>query len=390
MRVLLISPYAPPASRGGMESQLEALSSALPGRGHGVVVVAPPLPPGLPELGAWTDPEGPRVHRTPLVDPDRDAENPGDDEEIADWFRRLLDRESVDRVIAHNLHLWVHPTVGDALCTTATERNVPVYLRVHNFCADDEVDRLHAQPWHRYLCVSECLSRSLAAQGVAEERLEVVYPPIDTELFRPAPSRRLRRELGIPEDAVVVLYSGRLVGGYDTYGQKGLPDSLELFARVTTPDCRLVFCVARPGPDLEPRWTQGVERLRAEARKLGVEGRVHVTSASYEEMPEVYNDAQIVAVFSRLETFGRAYAEASACGLPVVGTPVGGVPEVVVHGETGYLVDRRDDAVETLDALASDEELRRRLGHAGRRRVVERFSVPAVMDRLEHVLGANR
>lgn len=386
MRVLLVSPYAPPASRGGMESQIEAFARALPARGHGAVVVAPPLPPGLPELPAWTGPEGPSVHRTSRVDPTRPDDDPGDGS--LEWFRRLLDRENVDRVLAHNLHLWVSPAVTEALLEAAGERNVPVYLRVHNFTAEDEVDLLHAHPWHRVLCVSESLARGLASQGVARERLEVIHPPIDTELFRPAPSRRLRRELGIPEDAVVVLYAGRLVGGYDTYGQKGLPDSLELFARVTTPHCHSVFCVARPGAELESTWRAGVERLRAEARDHGLEGRVHVTSASYEEMPEIYNDAQILAVFSRLETFGRSYAEASACGLPVVGTPVGGVPEVVAHGETGYLVDRREVAVEALEALASDDDLRRRMGRAGRRRIVERFSVPVVMDRLERVLEA--
>jgi glycosyltransferase involved in cell wall biosynthesis len=76
------------------------------------------------------------------------------------------------------------------------------------------------------------------------------------------------------------------------------------------------------------------------------------------------------------EPFGIPVAEAMAAGLPVVATAVGGIPEIVVDGETGILVrpGDSDSLAEALEAIVSRERLRADLGQAGRRRAVERFS----------------
>ncbi len=86
----------------------------------------------------------------------------------------------------------------------------------------------------------------------------------------------------------------------------------------------------------------------------------------------------------RLEPFGYAPLEASACELPVIGVPEGGVRETIVDGVNGLLVEPAPEALaEAIGRLRADEAYARRLGRNGRHLVLERWSLPAAIDRLE-------
>jgi glycosyltransferase involved in cell wall biosynthesis len=154
----------------------------------------------------------------------------------------------------------------------------------------------------------------------------------------------LPADVGKEAEPPEVLYAGRLSE------EKGV---LELLA--ATESMRLV--VAGDGP-LRPRLPQA----------LGF--------VPHERLRQLYARAAVVACPSRREGFGVACLEAMAHGRPVVAADVGGLRDLVVDGETGYLVPPRDVAAlrEALERLLADRELRRRLGDAGRRRAAERFS----------------
>lgn len=102
----------------------------------------------------------------------------------------------------------------------------------------------------------------------------------------------------------------------------------------------------------------------------------------HDELQRLYARAAVVACPSRREGFGVACLEAMAHGRPVVATPVGGLRDLVVDGETGVVVPPRDPAAlrAALQRLLGDPELRRRLGAAARRRAEERFSWAAATD----------
>jgi N-acetyl-alpha-D-glucosaminyl L-malate synthase BshA len=102
---------------------------------------------------------------------------------------------------------------------------------------------------------------------------------------------------------------------------------------------------------------------------------------------EVLVGADVFLLPSESESFGLAALEAMSCEVPVVATRAGGLPEVVVDGETGFLcaVGDVDGMAEAAMRLLADEELRQRLGRAARRRAIEQFSQDAVVQRYRSI-----
>jgi glycosyltransferase involved in cell wall biosynthesis len=137
---------------------------------------------------------------------------------------------------------------------------------------------------------------------------------------------------------------------------------------------------------------EGVQRpeLEALARALGVADRVELPGAvPHGQVPAQLRTLDIYAAASRLdsESFGVAVIEASACGLPVVVTRVGGLPEVVREGETGLVVEREDPPAlaRALRSLALDEALRERLGRQGRAHVLRHYEWGASVRAMREV-----
>jgi glycosyltransferase involved in cell wall biosynthesis len=138
------------------------------------------------------------------------------------------------------------------------------------------------------------------------------------------------------------------------------------------------------GPPGEPRVAP------EEASRLGVADRVTIVGrVSQPELARWYRRAQVLVAPSLYEGFGLPAAEAMACGIPVVVSDGGALPEVVADGETGRIV-AAGDAAALADALAGlldDPQRCRELGEAGHRRVIERFTWPQTAARTESLYG---
>lgn len=179
---------------------------------------------------------------------------------------------------------------------------------------------------------------------------------VDTDLFQPGTEPRPRRPLRIG-------YAGRLVP------EKGL-DLLIKAASLLTQPCALIFVGA--GPDQE--------RLRTVAGLHNIGGMLDIRpSVPSTQMPSIYREFDVLALPSQTrpnwkEQFGRVLIEAMACGLPVIGSDSGAIPEVI--GEAG-LIFREGDVYglqEALERLIADPALYQALSRAGRARVIRHYT----------------
>ncbi len=204
-------------------------------------------------------------------------------------------------------------------------------------------------------------------------RPKVIYNGIDPGIFRPLPpDPAIRHRFNLfPGQDKNIVYAGRLIG------LKGVGILLQAMARV----CERFPCKLLVIGDGEAR--PGLENL---SKRLGISERVIFTGfVPHQELPRYYSVAD-VGVFPSVadETFGVAICEAMACGKAVVSTPVGGIPELVLKGETGLLAEPRnpEDLADKISELLGDEDLRRGMGEKGSQRVREYFTWEKVADRL--------
>jgi glycogen synthase len=221
---------------------------------------------------------------------------------------------------------------------------------------------------------------------VEPERVHVIHNGIDAEFFRRDDGTGTLEHHGIDPQLPYVLFVGRVTR------QKGITHLVRAI-RQLDPGIGVVLCAGQPDtPEIAAEMKAGV--AKAQAERPGVVWIPEMLSR--EAVRQVYSHAAAFVCPSVYEPFGIINLEAMACERPVVASAVGGIPEVVVDGETGVLVPvelRADDPMSPADperfatdlaaainGLMTDADRRRAMGLAGRRRTVERFSWSSIAD----------
>ena len=209
-----------------------------------------------------------------------------------------------------------------------------------------------------FLTDSNFIRRKLLEQGFPEDRVQVQYTGVDTEIFRPASRKR----------EPIILFVGRLVE------RKGARFLIRAVAEVQKewPAAELVLIGdghLRAG--LEKQAKESLRRYRF----LGV--RRHDEVCEWMNRASVFCAPSVKTPWGEEEAFGMVYAEAMAMELPVVAFDSGGISEVVSHKNTGFLAPERDwrALADYLSILLQDAELRKMFGIAGREQVIRQFDL---------------
>jgi glycosyltransferase involved in cell wall biosynthesis len=270
-------------------------------------------------------------------------------------------------------------TWGTALHRSLPRRLVRALVRVRNLFLRDAAAGV---------AMSRLIADELAEAAFPPERIAHIPHGVDTQRFRPRTEDEkatLRAELGLPPDALVVTYTGRLLRG------KGLETLVDAFVRVAArePRARLLLVGSGAGQALSNE-----DELLERVSRLGLADRVTFTGR-VDAVEDCLGASDVFAFPSEFEALGLSLIEAAACGLPCVGTRTGGIVDVIEDGHTGVLVPSADvDALAAaIDELLASPDRRLALGAAGRLRVRERFDVEVSVDRyraLFHELAARR
>jgi len=220
--------------------------------------------------------------------------------------------------------------------------------------------------------------------NVAREKVHVIWNGVDTDEYRPVSRREHLDRYAIDPRRPYVLFVGRISR------QKGVLHLVNAIPHLD-PETQVVLCAASPdSPDIAKEVEEAVRRVMASCgRVIWIQEMVDRPTAV-----ELYSHAAVFCCPSIYEPFGIINLEAMACETPVVASAVGGIQEVVVHGETGYLVpleQQREppfepvdparfsrDLADHLNRLLRDQGSRRAMGRRGRLRAESLFSWRAV------------
>jgi glycosyltransferase involved in cell wall biosynthesis len=228
--------------------------------------------------------------------------------------------------------------------------------------------RVINRPLTRVISVSNYGYRCMTtADLLPQSRFKMIYNGVDLSRIKADSQRALdfRRRYSIPPERAIVTQVSWVIP------EKGITDFLETARLVTQQNRNVQFVIVGDGAYRE--------QYMKDAAAMGIEDRVTWTGMVEDPFREgVFAAADVVCQFSRWEeVFGWMIAEAMAHGKPIVATKVGGIPELVTEGLSGFLVQRNDTAgaAEKLMRLVQDSELRREMGEAGRKLVAGKFDL---------------
>jgi alpha-maltose-1-phosphate synthase len=305
----------------------------------------------------------------------------------------MMSGMATDLDIVH-CHTWYSHFAG---CLVKQLQNVPLVLTTHSLEPHRpwKVEQLgtayHASSWLErtayqnadgVVAVSVAMKNDVQAiYRVDPDRIRVIHNGIDLQQYRPRPDAGVLAQYGIRTDAPFVLFVGRITR------QKGIIHLVNAIRHIRT-GVQIVLCAGAPDtPEIAVEMTQAVERARADSQ--------HDIVWIQEMLPKdrviaLYTHAAIFVCPSVYEPFGIINLEAMACETPVVASSVGGIPEVVEHGETGLLVapeaisatevEPRNpeqfsrDLAAAVNVLLDDPALRQSMAEKARVRVERQFS----------------
>jgi glycosyltransferase involved in cell wall biosynthesis len=391
MRIALISEHASPLAAiggvdaGGQNVHVAALATALAARGHEIVVYTRRDDPGLPERvelcpGVAVE----HLRGGPPIPVAKDDLPQHLDEMTADLLARLPG-QAPDVVHAH---FWMSGRIGSAamrrlgLPLVQTFHALGGVKRRHQGAADTSpperigIEAELARTATRLTASCSDEARELLTMGASRRRIDIV--PSGVDLTRFAPTAR-------PPTRSRLLTIGRLVP------RKGVDDVIRALAEL--PGMELVIAGGPPAEQLPDDPEAG--RLRELIRRLGLDDRVvWCGPVPHDELPDLISSAHAVVCAPHYEPFGIVPLEAMACGVPVIGTAVGGLLDTVVDGITGYLVPVRSPSALAAAVRRLDDPTRARFGAAGLARV-RRYAWPRIAAATERtylraVMGARR
>lgn len=394
MKVALLTREFPPEIYGGAGVHVEQLARAL----------APLVDVAVHCFGA------PRSHPlvaasyTPWAELAELAELAG-----GDPFRGTLGVLSVDLAMAAGIgatdlchsHTWYANLAGHL---AKLGRGLPHVVTTHSleplrpwkveqlgggYAISSWCERVALESADAVIAVSRAMASDVLAcyPAIDPSRVEVVYNAVDTATWRPDTGTDVLERYGLDPDRPLVVFVGRVTR------QKGLAYLLQAAPHL---DRRVQLAVCAGAADTEATATE--TRLLAEAaRRRGANLTWIDAMLPRSEVAQLLSHATCFVCPSIYEPFGLVNVEAMACGAAVVASAVGGIPEIVLDGETGWIVpvelddtpDRlprapeqfAEELAEAINTLVENPGLAQQMGAAGRQRVEELFSWPAVAAR---------
>jgi len=254
-------------------------------------------------------------------------------------------------------------------------------LGLGGYAMSSWIERTAYQAADGIIAVSQQMKKDVVElYGVNPEKVRVIYNGIDPDFYQPTPDLSIVEKRGIDPMRPYILFVGRITR------QKGIGQLLSAIPHLD-PNVQVVLCAGAPDTPEIAAEMQG-KMTELQAKRPGVIWIQEMMD--HKELRTLYTHALSFVTPSLYEPFGIINLEAMSCGIPVVGSAVGGIPEIIVDGTTGYLVPLKAKSAtdfepldpdafqhglaDALNRLVHNPELAKTMGIAARKRAVDVFS----------------
>ncbi len=294
----------------------------------------------------------------------------------------VINKHKIDIICAENFHVGLPAAYCILLNMVAGLHKIPLVARLHSFAVTDlQVELINQLMWERISCVSKSVAGDCFQKGAGIDLLSINYLGINPkEFYQDTQSRsQLKKELNLPSETKLILTATRIIHGTrNVLQKKGVINLIEAFSKIALryPYLKLLIAVGKPPESLNREYTQAFDMLTGYIKLHSIEDQVLLRNFRLVQMCKVYNGADLFVLPSENETFGQVFIESMACGLPVIGTNVGGIPEIISDSYNGYLVPPNDASLlaQKIERVINDESLSKRFIKNGLKTVAETFT----------------
>lgn len=371
MNICMIAKYLPVHITGGMETHVWDLANELVKRNQKVTILTAPHPKGIKKEEKedlkirYLDKE-PRYFRRgfykssaeELKKKDKNFDLVHSQSTLGAGYLKYCEKKKPFVVTSHGTPLNEIKTVLSGRRALKSLFAVPFWTYRHLF-----VDPQVYEKANRIISPSYQLKDDIVSQfGIEKNKIDVILNGIDIQKFSPrATSEELKKSLNIQKGEKVLLSVGRITEG------KGFDNLIKIISKIKNVE----LIIIGEGPKLED--LHNIAENERVTKKVNFLGEI-----AHEKLPAFYNLADVFCFPSKLrEACPLVLIEAMACGVPVVASRIGGIPNIVENYKDGLLVEPGSitDIEKKIRKLVNDDSLRKRLGEKAREKAVNQFSI---------------
>jgi glycosyltransferase involved in cell wall biosynthesis len=393
INILFISPNSPLESVGGIERYLVNLIGYSKKQTQFKTIVLLPT-----SKESYVEEDGSVViYFDNNIDLSKNASSKlmsGKAQKFAKTVEEIILKHKIDIICAENFPVGLPPAYSILLNMVAVRHKIPLVLRMHSFAASElQTELINQLMWSKISCVSKSVAGDCFRKGADIDILSTDYLGVNTSVFNNSHVNNTAKEqLQLLPENKIVLTATRIIQGRNNILQaKGLINLVQAFSKLSLrhPDLRLVIAVAKAPDRLKDEFDQAYKMLLGYIKLHSIESKTIVKTFALDEIPEVYKASDVFVLASENETFGQVFIEAMSSGLPVIGTKVGGIPEIISDSYNGYLIPPNDvsSLAQKIEKLVNDQPTRDKLIRAGIKTISNKFTLEKQLDNFITMLG---
>lgn len=381
MNILFISPNSPITSIGGVERHITNLINYCKNQSEDNIYI---MLPTYEENNEAQINNITLYYENNLFVP-KDIKSQNDIQIKAKSFSKHIEEiiiaKKINIICAENFHVGLPPAYSLLLNMIASKHNVPIALRLHSFAKKElQKELINQLMWRKISCVSKSVTGDCFQKGANINILSTDYLGVDPAEFNTNPTDvDLKKELGLNQDNKIILTAGRvIVGKRSIIKEKGFINLIRAFSKLSPryPHFKLLIAVGKAPHILQDEFNDALQMLNGYIKLNHVSDHTIVKEFALHEMATVYKGSDIFVLPSENETFGQVFIESMACGIPVIGTKVGGIPEIISDSYNGLLVHPDDASIlaQKIELVLTNNQLSQKLILNGIKVVNDKFS----------------